>query len=47
MKLCMLSWDVRGLHDLNKRRVINSFVRRKKPNLICFQGTKICSMTVG
>ena len=36
MKLRILSWNVRGLHYSDKRKVIGSMVRKLKPNLVCF-----------
>ena len=44
MKLRILSWNVRGLHDLDKRMVIKSMVRKHKPDLVCFQETKMKEM---
>ena len=45
MKLKIMSWNVRGLHDPDKRMVIKSMVRRHKPDLVCFQETKMKEMS--
>ena len=44
MKLKIMSWNVRGLHDPDKRMVIKSMVRKYKPDLVCFQETKMKEM---
>ena len=41
MNLKLLSWNVRGANDNNKRRIIKSFVRKQKVDLLCIQETKI------
>ena len=41
MKLWNLSRNVRGLHYSNKRKPIESMVRKLKPYLVCFQETKM------
>ena len=43
----MLSWNVRGANDVNKRRIIKSVVRKQKVDLFCIQETKIQLMTDG
>ena len=35
---------MRGLHDPDKRMVIKSIVRKHKPDLVCFQETKMKEM---
>ena len=47
MNLKLLSWNVRGANDNNKRRIIKSFVRKQKVDLLCIQETKIQLMTEG
>ena len=47
MKHHMFSWNVRGLHDSDKRRVIKSFVRGKKSYMFSMQETKTSAMTIG
>ena len=41
MKIKILSWNVRGLNDREKRRMINSVVRAQKADLVCFLETKV------
>ena len=55
MKIKILSWNVRGVNDLDKRRVIKNFLRTHKVDLVCLQKTKVqemnnvmaCSLGVG
>ena len=47
MNLKLLSWNVRGANDINKRRIIKSVVRKQKVDLLCIQETKIKLMTEG
>ena len=47
MNLKLLSWNVRGANDINKRRIIKSVVRNQKVDLLCIQETKIKLMTEG
>ena len=45
MKLRILSWNVRGMHNLDKMMVIKSMVRKHKLYLVCFQETKMKEMS--
>ena len=45
MKLKIMSWNVRGLHDPDKRMVIKTMVRKYKLDLVCFQETKMKEMS--
>ena len=47
MNLKLLSWNVRGANDNNKRRIIKSFVKKQKVDLLCIQETKIQLMSEG
>ena len=47
MNLKLMSWNVRGANDVNKRRIVKSVVRKQKVDLVCIQETKIQSMTDG
>ena len=55
MKVKILSWNVRGVNDSNKRKVINNFIRTQRVDLVCLQETKgqemnnvmACSFRVG
>ena len=41
MKLKLLSWNVRGANNPNKRNVIINFIRSQMVDLVCLQETKI------
>ena len=41
MKLKLLSWNVRGANDRSKRKIIKTFIRNQKVDLLCIQETKI------
>ena len=41
MKLKLLSWNVRGANNLDKRKIISNFVRSQRMDLVCIQETKI------
>ena len=45
MNLKLMSWNVRGANDSNKRKLIKSFVRKQKVDLLCIQETKIQLMS--
>ena len=45
LKLRILSWNVIGLHDPDKRMVIKLMVRKHKPDLVSFQETKMKEMS--
>ena len=47
MKLKLLSWNVRGANDNNKRKGIKALIRDQKANLVCLQDTKIQEMSIG
>ena len=55
MKIKILSWNVRGVNDLEKRRVIKNFLKPHRVDLVCLQETKVqemnnvmaCSLGVG
>ena len=47
MNLKLMSWNVRGANDSNKRKLIKSFVRKQKVDLLCIQETKIQLMSEG
>ena len=44
MKIRILSWNVRGANDSDKRRVIKSVIKSKKVDVVCLQETKIKEM---
>ena len=47
MNLKLLSWNVREANDSSKRKIIKSFVRKQKVDLLCIQETKIQLMFEG
>ena len=47
MKLKLLSWNVRGTNDSSKRKIIKTFIRNQKVDLLCIQETKIQPMSEG
>ena len=44
MKIKILSWNVRGVNNPDKRRVIKSFLRSNRVDLVCLQETKVQQM---
>ena len=44
MKIKILSWNVRGVNDPDKRRVIKSFLRSNSVDLVYIQETKVQQM---
>ena len=47
MKLKILSWNVRGANDRNKRKVVKALIRSQKVDVVCLQETKIQEMSQG
>jgi hypothetical protein len=45
MKPKILSWNVRGLNDMNKRMRISNLLRSWKVDIVCFQETKMVSVS--
>ena len=41
MKLKILSWNVRGANDPEKRKAIKNFIRIHKVDMVCLQETKV------
>ena len=46
MKLKLLSWNVRGANNPNKRNIIRNFIRSQRVDLVCLQETKIQEMSL-
>ena len=46
MKFKILSWNVRGVNDPDKRKVIKNFLRSHRADLVCLQETKVQEMTI-
>ena len=47
MKLRMITWNVRGANNCDKRKVIKALIRKNKVDLVCLQETKIQEMSMG
>ena len=45
--LKIMSWNVRGVNNQDKRKVLKAFIRFKKVDIVCSQETKIQNMSVG
>ena len=46
MKFKILSWNVRGVNCLDKRKVIKNFLRSYRADLVCLQETKVQEMMI-
>lgn len=46
VKLCILLWDVRGINERDKCRVIKSLTLMHLKNLVCLKETKVNQMSV-
>ena len=44
MKIKILSWNVRGVNDPDKRKVIKNFLKTHRVDLVCLQETKVQEM---
>ena len=44
MKLKILSWNVRGINNLDKRKLIKAFIKSHRVDVVCIQETKIQNM---
>ena len=47
MKIKILSWNVRGANDVNKRKVIKAFIKMQRVDVVCLQETKLKEVTTG
>ena len=47
MKIKILSWNVRGANDSDKRKIIKSVIKSNKVDVVCLQETKIKDMSTG
>ena len=47
MTLKIMSWNVRGVNNQDKRKVLKAFIRLKKVDMVCLQETKVQNMSVG
>ena len=47
MKIKILSWNVRGANDVNKRKVIKAFIKMQRVDVVCLQETKFKEVSTG
>ena len=47
MRLRILSWNIKGVNDRDKRKLIKNVIKTQKVDLVCLQETKIREMTSG
>ena len=47
MKPKILSWNVRGANDNDKRKLIKSLIKSQRVDLVYLQETKIYEMSMG
>ena len=47
MKLRLLTWNVRGANNCEKRKVIKALIKKNRVDLVCLQETKIQEMSMG
>ena len=47
MKIRILSWNVRGANDSDKRKLIKSIIKSNKVDVVFLQETKIKEMRTG
>ena len=45
MRVKIMSWNVRGVNDPDRRKIIRNVIRHHRANLVCFQETKFQKMT--
>ena len=45
MKEKIMTWNVRGVNDPDRRKIIRNFIRYQRVDLVCLQETKIQEMT--
>ena len=46
MNIKILSWNVRGANNPEKRKVIKKFIRDQRVDLVCLQETKVQNMNL-
>ena len=46
MKLRLLTWNVRGANNCDKRKVIKALIKKNRVDLVCLQETKIQEMSM-
>ena len=45
MQVKIMTWNVRGVNDPDRRKIIRNFIRYQRVDLVCLQETKIQEMT--
>ena len=46
MKIKILCWNVRGINDFEKRKLIKEVVKNQKLDLVCLLETKVKEMSL-
>ena len=46
MIIKILSWNMRGVNDAEKRKLIKLVIRSQRAKLVCLQETKVQTMTM-
>ena len=46
MKIRILSWNVRGENNIDKRKIIKLVIKSQRVDVVCLQETKIKEMTM-
>lgn len=47
IKIRILSWNVKGAKDSDKRKIIKSLIKSQRMDVVCLQETKIQEMSSG
>ena len=47
MKIKILSWNMRGANDVEKRKMTKAFLKTQRADLVCLQETKLKGITRG
>ena len=45
MKIRLLSWNVKGANDAEKRKIIKALMKTQRVDLVCLQETKLKGTT--
>ena len=45
MKVKIMTWNVRGVSDPDRRKIIGNFIKYQKVDLVCLQESKIQEVT--
>ena len=44
--MTILSWNVKGVNDVNKRKLIKALIKSQKVDVVCLQETKMQEMSI-